>query len=403
MSILDTIGEPLTLHSFETLLSPYDGDFTDRVMGQLALYIAGFPAKFADLFSWLELNRLLEFGGLASPRLRIISQGLEMSPDLYLGVGASGYPRPRPPKIYSALRSGGVLVIQSVEELCERISRLCQMCELKLQVPVMADLYANCASSDAGGLRWNDQELLLLQLDGSRAWRLYPPTGLSPVPPNSPPEPTGEPAWEGVLTAGDLLYLPRGWWYADRWVNSALYLAMKFRNPTGLDVLHRVVHQMVSHEDIRADCPRFGNLERHSAFLRVLQSEVLEQCARPGLILAFLKECADTAEPRVRFNLPWSAAPIPLPPSEDLVALPLLRFPHSESIIHSRSDDAVEVLLDGKVVRLPEEVADIFQLVCEAPRPTVRSLREVCSQIMSEDKFVSSLSDLITCGMVAFE
>jgi cupin superfamily protein len=395
-------GHPHLL-SFEALLAPHHTDFPPVLMGKSALYVAGDPTKFSRLFSWNELNHLVEFGGLASPRLRMIKNGLEISPDLFLTTGASGHPRPRPSKVNSELRTGAALVIQSIEELSQPISQLCQICELTLNVPVMADLYAHCAPSPPGALRWNEHEVFLLQLDGCGTWKVYPPTRLNPMPPEPCPEPSGQPAWEGEVTAGDLLYLPRGWWYSDARVDCTLYLAMKFRNPTGFDVLHRVLDGLAGIEKIRGDCPRFGDLQRQSAFLGVLQEATAQECGRAGLVLSFLEEFADMAEPRVRFNLPWSAAPVPLPPSEDLVVVPLFRFPRSESVIDSHDDNAVDVFFEGNFIRFPTEVGEILRRICAGPHPSLRGLREASLQKMPEDKFISSLSELIKCGIVAFE
>ncbi len=178
--------------------------------GKCALYLESEPGRYRGMFSWGALNHLLEFGGLAYPRLCLIREGQEIPPEAYIRTVASGYPRPLVAELTSAFCDGAVIVIESIEELNEPISRMCEALEIPLQVPVRADLYASWRDRLGSELRSNDHEVIILQIEGKKPWKLYPPAG--PVPDNRQPRPksTGTAVWGGEAGPGALLYVRGG-------------------------------------------------------------------------------------------------------------------------------------------------------------------------------------------------
>ena len=195
------------------LFAPYGGDyFLEEIMGQSALYLSGAVGRLDHLISWSDLNYLLEFGGLSFPRLRLLKGAEELPEAAYLRTGRSGYPRPIVRELTSQLSDGAVLAIQSVDDIWEPIAALCQTMERRLRLPVQADLFANCYDAPIPPLRWNDQDVIVLQVEGRRDWRVHCPTASLPI---GAPVPTGAAEWHGMLSGNDLLYVPRGWWYLD--------------------------------------------------------------------------------------------------------------------------------------------------------------------------------------------
>jgi hypothetical protein len=387
--------------TLETLLAPYEGTFfLEEVLGQSALYVPGDPDKFRGLFSWNALNHLMKFGGMGHPRLRLISDGRELHPESYLRSGVSGYPRPLVQEINSALRDGAILAVESIEELHEPISRLCEVLERRIEVHMQADIYACWHDQAPSALRWNQHDVFVLQVEGTKQWRIYCPTASRPAADRPPPDPAGDPAWEGVLRPGSLLYVPKGWWYCDQTAEPALCIAARFRNPSGVDVLQRIFDQLARSNEIQADCPRFGGIEGQSAFIRALQSEVGSACTSAGLLLGFLKDCRALSEPRVGFSFPWSAARVPLPPSEDFVGLPLLRFPRADSVRQLPNEDAVEIPVNGRSIRFDEDAGKIFARVCVTPSLSVGALVRAFEGEMSRERILASLSELAGHGVV---
>ena len=62
--------------TLDALFAPHGANsFLREVLGKSALHLPGEAGKFTHLISWRDLNRLLEFGGLSFPRLRVVKGG----------------------------------------------------------------------------------------------------------------------------------------------------------------------------------------------------------------------------------------------------------------------------------------------------------------------------------------
>lgn len=268
----------------------------------------------------------LSFGGLGYPRLRLIVGNDELPASEYSRTGRNGYPRLLVGELTGLLRSGAMLA-DALEQLHEPVSDLCGALERVLRTAVQADL---CASWSDQGLRlpaWNDHDTLLLQVEGIRLWRLFQPTTYHPTGNSNPPKPFGEPRWEGRVAPGNLLYIPRGWWFCDTSIESpAIYMALTFKPLRGVDILWRLFERASTIDLMRMDVPYLGTQDAQNAYIMWFQKELRELMARPGLLLGPKKHFEESSEPRTVFNLPWSAAaaPLPLTPEHRLVAL--LRF-----------------------------------------------------------------------------
>jgi hypothetical protein len=386
--------------TLETVLAPYDGSaFIKDVLGKAALHEPGPANKFRELFSWQALNHVMKFGGMHYPRLRLIRDGQELPATSYLGPGASGYPRPLVREINAALRQGATVAIESIEELHEPVSRLCELMEQRLEIPMQVDLYANWVENAPSTIRWNEHDVIVLQVEGKRTWRVYGPTANYATADCAPPKPVGDPSWEGLLEAGGLLYIPQGWWYCDQTVESALYLAMKFRNYTGADVLRRIFDHLVRSAELRVPCARFDTPAQQSAFIRTFQQEVMTACTSSGLLLGFLKDSKALAEPRVGFNFPWSVVGCCSEVSENLLVVPLTRFSGADSVRQSRQEDAVELFLNGNVLRLQEYTGKVLMHLSALHTVSVAVLLRVLAREMTRDQLFTAVAELIELGL----
>ncbi len=388
--------------TLDALFAPHGASgFLREILGRSALHLPGEPGKFTNLISWRDLNRLLEFGGLSFPRLRVVKGGEELPGDLYCGAGASGYPRPLVRELTSLLRDGAVLAIQCINELHEPVGALCQTLEGGLRLPVQADLFANCFDSPAAPGRWNDQDLIIIQIEGGREWALYPPTRVTP---NNITDPVGEPAWHGILNAFDLLYAPRGWWVRSEPVGDhALCLGLRFKHPTALDAVIGLTQRLAAVHTLRWNIPHFGSLEARGNFLSSVQRTLVDACTDPGLILGFLIELCRFAEARRRFCLPWSAEKLPRMPSEECVALPLLRFPEASSIVHSEVDDTCCVFVDGRPLVFPEVLSKLLETIFDRRNATVGHLLNAFGAELPLDQVLACLTELVWNGAVCLQ
>jgi len=96
--------------------------FLTEALGRNALYVRATSDKFSGVMSWRKLNRLLSYGGLTYPRLRLIDGNQELAPDTYSGLGRSGYAHLLVAEVTTLLREGALLAFDAIHELDEQVN-----------------------------------------------------------------------------------------------------------------------------------------------------------------------------------------------------------------------------------------------------------------------------------------
>ncbi|MFI5756164.1 JmjC domain-containing protein [Streptomyces sp. NPDC051569] len=255
---------------------------------------AHFPgtADTAGLFSWDDLNRIIATQRLEPPRLRLSVDG-EMVPLHRYAIPTTNrravtWSRIQPADLHAQLKDGASLVLDAVEKIHPVVGVAAEGLERFLGTSVQANAYASWTDREGFGLHWDDHDVVVVQVHGSKRWRLYGSTREAPTfrDVESPERPEGDPVADIVLAPGDVLYLPRGWWHAvtaDQGTES-LHLTFGMVPHTGADLMLWVVDQLRSSLALRRDIPRFASLSEHSDFMAALRGEVLNELADPRLV-----------------------------------------------------------------------------------------------------------------------
>ncbi|MEV6728127.1 cupin domain-containing protein [Streptomyces sp. NPDC051364] len=255
---------------------------------------AHFPgtADTAGLFSWDDFNRIIATQRLEPPRLRLSVDG-EMVPLHRYAIPTTNrravtWSRIQPADFHAQLKDGASLVLDAVEKIHPAVGMAAEGLERFLGTSVQANAYASWTNREGFGLHWDDHDVVVVQVHGSKRWRLYGSTREAPTfrDVESPETPEGDPVADIVLAPGDVLYLPRGWWHAvtaDQGTES-LHLTFGMVPHTGADLMLWVVDQLRSSLALRRDIPRFASLSEHSDFIAALRGEVLNELADPRLV-----------------------------------------------------------------------------------------------------------------------
>ncbi|MEU5190411.1 cupin domain-containing protein [Streptomyces klenkii] len=255
---------------------------------------AHFPgtANTAGLFSWDDLNRIIATQRLEPPRLRLSADG-EMVPLHRYAIPTTNrravtWSRIQPADFHAQLKDGASLVLDAVEKIHPAVGAAAEGLERFLGTPVQANAYASWTDREGFGLHWDDHDVVVVQVHGSKRWRLYGSTREAPTfrDVESPERPKGGPVADIVLAPGDVLYLPRGWWHAvtaDQGTES-LHLTFGMVPHTGADLMLWVVDQLRSSLALRKDIPRFASLVEQSDFIEAVRREVLGMMADTRLV-----------------------------------------------------------------------------------------------------------------------
>jgi hypothetical protein len=216
-----------------------------------------------------------------------------------------------------------------------------------------------------------------------------------------PAKPEGSPRWQGAVRAGDLLYIPRGWWYQDSELDEpSLYLAIRFTNPRGADIVSRLVSSLRMKESVRMDVPRFLTADHQSRYIAALQQEVGQAITLPGIFMGVLDDVQEASDPLVEFNLPWNVGTTPLPPSGDHQLILLKRFPSADLLLKRRGDGWIDILHNDRLVRFDEQAGCVLERLCKLPAPTLNTLLEDCRHRMAEKAILMHVSELLINGLL---
>ncbi|MFB6539319.1 cupin domain-containing protein [Streptomyces noursei] len=184
--------------------------------------------------------------------------------------------RIEPRNLHHQLAHGASLVLDGVDALHDGVEHLAEAIERCMRTDVQVNLYAAWTPKEGFGLHFDDHDVVVLQLEGAKRWQIHPPTRIDPlrVDVEAPQPPVGEPVAEVVLRAGDILYLPRGWWHAVTATEGrSLHLTCGLTPTTGADLLTWLADQLRAKATVRANLPTHTPHDDQLAHLATLLKE----------------------------------------------------------------------------------------------------------------------------------
>lgn len=368
------------------------------------------------MLSWSDLNRILDDhptdwrhaesdGTVTRNRLSLILRGEAIPPASFF----RDVPSPRghtvsrldPARLNELLRCGASLVVDGVDEVHEPIRSLADRLERTLLEPVRANIYASWRPAPALERHWDTHDIFIAQVSGRKYWRVDRPVRLHPVAGDRLPhtDPGGEPAWDGVLEEGDLLYLPRGWWHVAAALDGpSLHLTLGVYKRTGLDLIEAVRGELRESEVFRRDLPRLTSAAERAAHLERLREELLVRWD-DELLDRFLRESDIAAlHRRPVVSLPWGATPDVLPPDrEAVVQLTTPRHP----IVKPLDDGAFELATAGQSRHLSRGQFAALQALLDGQAWRVTELCVRAAPALDAEGVRALLADLVRDGLVA--
>ncbi|KDQ68180.1 cupin domain-containing protein [Streptomyces sp. NTK 937] len=313
---MTTVVSPVVAHLGE--------DFLTQVYGRTYRHFPGEPGRFDGLLGWGDLNALLTHHRLEPPRLRL-SMGGEALPQHAYTVPVTTrrntvWHQLKPSELHRHLADGATLVLDAVDELHPGVGELAQQLERHLRTGIQVNAYASWTPEEGFGVHWDDHDVIALQIGGAKRWRVYGPTRQAPLHRDTdlPEPPPDEPLVELVLNAGDMLYLPRGWWHAvaaSEGVHS-LHLTCGMQTTTGVDLLRWISEDLRREICVRSDLPRFGTEEEKAEFVRTLGDLLMKEFGDDGLLDRYLSVRDATERSRLAPSLPYVEG---VPPDPGLV------------------------------------------------------------------------------------
>jgi ribosomal protein L16 Arg81 hydroxylase len=407
MSLQALTIAPDTELAFDDLIAPISvEEFISEYWQKKPCHIPGPRDKFRDLFSWEELNHLLESHHFAHPRFRMSKGGADVTPKEYMEtLRFTKGNRVDPEGLHRQFSQGATIIIQHADEFCPPLQHLATALETALGWHAEIEVIAGCGTSNGLGIHADGNDCLVFEIEGTKLWRFYEPTRVGPLKsskifphrydalPAAQPNPD-HPVLSVEVTAGDFVYIPRGWWHLVKpRPGPCLSLNPTVYGATVQDFLRWLVDELSIEPACRANIPIDG--EAQEAILREVESAIVRQLTGEtvGKYQAFV---ANEMETSSSICLPSGPSTNRLLQMTSAVVIPVRRPLHVSADLHS---GLFRVRWKGADKHFSKEHLPLFAVLNDGRQHLVSDLLATCGSPQSRLSGLAFLLDLWERGI----
>jgi hypothetical protein len=226
------------------------------------------PGRFDGILAAADVERMVCETGIRVPAFRLVRDGEQLplsdyTEDITWRPGQfSGLARVE--QVAAEHAAGATIVLQALHLHWHPAALYCRGLEQRLGFPVQANAYATPSSARGFAVHHDTHDVFVLQVAGSKRWRIYAPLVELPLKSQRWSPALGEagaPLEDLTLEAGDTLYIPRGWPHeAVAHEDASLHLTIGLHSPTRLDALRQALEEGVDDVELRRGLDAGGEL-----------------------------------------------------------------------------------------------------------------------------------------------
>lgn len=235
------------------------------------------PGYFAGLFSARALEEFLEYGRPDPAGVRLVKGKEKKELAAYrLGNGAIDMVALR-----NDFAAGFTIILNGLERYVGAVAALARSLEVELNFETQVNAYITPPGSQGFLPHYDDHDVIILQIQGSKRWHIYEQEGDVPASELQQRELfVGEdlsPATQLILRAGDVLYVPRGRVHAAETLDeTSIHLTLGIHPPNMLELVKAALDTMAIRDDrvLERLPPRYLNDPAQRARLAGLAREL---------------------------------------------------------------------------------------------------------------------------------
>lgn len=229
-------------------------------------------APLRELFSMSAVDELLADNGLTYPLFAMARDAARLPARSYTCAGRASrrdLTRDLPDlrSVRDQLAAGATLIVEQLHRNSRPVASFCRRLSYELSRPVMASAFLTPANAQGFGLHYDIEGVFVLQIEGRKTWKLYPP--ILPFPLRSQhwrPDALsaqarreleqGGPHASYELAPGDVLWIPRGWLHDVFTTGRAsLHLSLGVPPVSRYEMITHLLEALAQDEEFRRGLP----------------------------------------------------------------------------------------------------------------------------------------------------
>jgi ribosomal protein L16 Arg81 hydroxylase len=375
--------------SFERMIDPIgEGTFLREYWEQKPLVIErGKPDYYSGVLSMADIDAIVGFRQLKYSQLKI-ARAEQAQPDKVFYVDSDSTSDTN--RLFHAYDHGDTVALNFAQCYWEPAARLCSALESFFHFPAGVNVYVTPRNSQGFPPHFDSHDVFVLQVEGAKSWRIYSredmPCGMDDSQ-LIPREMLGAPLRVFRLTAGDLLYLPRGYVHEARATDtSSVHVTVGVRSFTWTDLLSEMlVAASQENSELRKALPvGFMHSQEAVGLTADRLPELIRTLADSGRI--------ESSIGRLRERLIARKRPLPdahfrsLDKVDEIDLDTVVTKREGMMCYVSRKPDFVEIAFPGNRMKGPVNIETAFRFIADSKEAfPVRTLPDILS---NESKLV---------------
>jgi ribosomal protein L16 Arg81 hydroxylase len=235
------------------------------------LHLKGDAGKFASVLSWRQINRLMDMTHAWTGRsLMVVLDGKSIPPEQYCAraIGrdeAEQVLQPVAERVREWVAKGASIVLNDVDSLTPGLASVSSAIEGAGLGKAQANVYISWQSHKAFPAHYDTHDVWAVQVEGEKTWNIW--EGRAEWPISHPvfrsqtqehhEQAKGKLRAKVLLKAGDLLYLPRGWYHdALAEAPASVHVAFGAHAPISIDLMTILGERVLYDAAFRQPLPR---------------------------------------------------------------------------------------------------------------------------------------------------
>jgi ribosomal protein L16 Arg81 hydroxylase len=252
--------------TLEELVAPLsEAEFLALLRDRKLTLLRGTRAdRYTGLLNWNLLRGMLDHGLYPSDlvHLRLSRDSVNVPLDRWFSKNPTGASsKVDVAKVEAYLAEGFNLCITCIDEHAPHLTALCNDIRKRSFEQIKIGVIVTTGKFGAFKVHYDPEDLIILQVEGSKRWKIYGPAVSNPVigMPTQEPPPEQDPIFDEVLQAGDFLFVPGGNWHrCENGPGRSLHLGFFFQPPTGWHFVKAIMSDLVADEAFRKPLSRLA-------------------------------------------------------------------------------------------------------------------------------------------------